>query len=52
MYDNIIKIYELEGIRDNIETIESTVINNEITLHIKLKKLILIVLIVSLVILR
>lgn len=39
MYDNIIKIYELEGIRDNIETIESTVINNEITLHIKLKKI-------------
>ena len=38
MYDNIIKIYELEHIRNKIEEIDTKVDQNEILLFIKLKK--------------
>ena len=36
MYDNIIKLYELEHIRNKIETINTTVVGRDVFLHIKL----------------
>ncbi len=38
MYDNTIKIYELEDIKNKILEMSSTVVNRDIYLHIKLIK--------------
>lgn len=38
MYDNIIKIYNLESIKNKIESITTVKLNDQLTLHLRLKK--------------
>lgn len=38
MYDNIIKIYNLESIKNKIESITTVKLNEQLTLHLRLKK--------------
>src|SRR5690554_2623977 len=38
MYDNIIKVYNLESIKDKIESLTTTKVNDQLTIHLRLKK--------------